>query len=254
MTLENVAGATSRSHLMTSGLLVAVLSGACAIGCSSDDAERANSRGTDGGGNPSGAAGGHNPFDTGGTTASGGAAFAGADSGGVDIGGASSTGGTPPVEYSEVGVCGQRGQGTVDQSTFAGYEEFYLIGEEGFGDEICVVRFEVSRVGPAPDGCDDPTADVDCVWTHLVEYGAGEVLTDVDGTCANSELGFDAARIDEVTGSQSAYGFVSEYAGHNSVLMAHDPATGSWDAFGNATWDPDSGAFRFDRRNGFCGY
>jgi hypothetical protein len=27
-----------------------------------------------------------------------------------------------------------------------------------------------------------------------------------------------------------------------------------WDAYGNATWDEAASAFRFDRRNGVCGY
>src|SRR5262249_15146015 len=138
--------------------------------------------------------------------------------------------------FTEVGVCGQRGMGTVDADSFDGWEEFYIIGEEGFGDDICVVRFDVKRAGAAPDGCDDPAADVDCLWTHEVQYSNPQVMTDMNGVCAKSDLGFDAAAIAEIEGSRVAYGFVSEYVGHNSVLLTYDEAMAKWVANGNATW------------------
>ncbi|HTV18348.1 MAG TPA: hypothetical protein VMG12_06745 [Polyangiaceae bacterium] len=163
-------------------------------------------------------------------------------------GSSGSTGAGGASGFAEMGVCGARGQSPVNADTFEGYEEFYLIGEDGFGEDICVVRFEVSRVGDAPAGCDD------CAWTHLVEYRNPEILTDVDDVCATSQLGMNSARIEEIDGSQAAYGFVYEYSGHVSVLMKYDEATGSWGPNGNATWSEETGELRFDRRDGFCGY
>jgi hypothetical protein len=155
---------------------------------------------------------------------------------------------------AQVGVCGQRGEATVDADSFSGFEEFYLIGEEGFGEDICVVRFDVARVGDAPDGCDDPAAGVDCLWTHLVELSNPSVVTDEGGVCAGSDLGLDAEAIAALDGSRVAYGFVSEFAGHNSVLLKYDDGLGRWDAHGNGTWDQGASAFRFDRRDGYCDY
>jgi hypothetical protein len=169
-------------------------------------------------------------------------------------GNAGGTGGSDPIEYTEVGVCGQRGEGTVNADEFSGYKEFYIIDDEGFGVDICVIRFDVTRVGAAPAGCDDPVEDRECLWTHQVEFSNPEIITDVDGVCANSQLGFDAARIAETDGSQDAYGFVSEYAGHDSILMRYDPATDTWDPFGRATYDPNTGTFSFDKRDGNCNY
>ena len=156
--------------------------------------------------------------------------------------------------FTQMGVCGQRGRSTVDTTRFEGYEEFYIIADRGFGDDICVVRFDVKRVGEAPAGCDNPTADVDCLWTHLIEYSHPTVMTDVDSVCAKSQRKLDAAAIDAIDGSRAAYGFVSEFAGHNSVLMKYDDAKMMWDAQGNATWDESASALRFDRRDGLCGY
>jgi hypothetical protein len=154
----------------------------------------------------------------------------------------------------QVGVCGQRGMSTVDETSFMGFEEFYVIGEEGFGDDICVVRFDVNRVGDAPGGCNDPAGDYECVWTHLVELSNPMVVTDESGVCASSELALDADAIAELDGSRAAYGFVPEFAGHNSVLLKYYDDMSKWDAFGMGTWDEGTGAFRFDHRDGLCDY
>jgi hypothetical protein len=175
-----------------------------------------------------------------------GAAGASAGAGGA---GAAGTGG-----FALVGVCGQRGEATVDATTYSGFEEFYLIDDEGFGEEICIVRFEAERVGDAPAGCDDPTADVDCLWTHLVELRNPTVMLDTDGACAGSELALDADAIAALTGTRSAYGFVSEFAGHNSVLMKYDDDLAAWDAYGNGNWNAETSELGFDHRDGFCGY
>jgi hypothetical protein len=193
------------------------------LGCSADSEDAAPSLG------------GASAVSNGGTSTAGGGTTA---NGGAGSGSA----------FAEVGVCGQRGEAPVSPTTFEGFEEFYLIGEEGFGDDICVVRFQVKRIGDAPSGC------TDCLWTHLVGYEMPSVLTDVDGVCANSELGLDTERTNAILSSTAAYGFVEEYSGHNSVLMKHDDATGTWQPFGNANWDAMTNAFRFDRRDGFCGY
>jgi hypothetical protein len=150
--------------------------------------------------------------------------------------------------FGEVGVCGHRGESTVDDSEFEGYEEYFLIGEEGFGDDLCVVRFEVTRVGDAPADCPD------CLWSHLVELGNPSTELDTDGVCAKSELGFDTARIAELDGIRIAYGFVPEFAGHVSVVMKYDEARGAWDAFGSASYDEATSTLKFERRNGICGY
>jgi hypothetical protein len=136
----------------------------------------------------------------------------------------------------------------VTLSAFDGFEEYYLIGEDGFGSDICIVRFDVTRVGGGPGGC------TDCEWSHEVELSNPTVIEDVNGVCEKSELGFGAAKLAEIDGSRAAYGYVYEFAGHNSVLMKYDDGLAAWDAFGNATWDDQAGAFDFDRRDGFCAY
>jgi hypothetical protein len=190
-------------------------------------------------------------------SATGGTAGEGSGNGGTAAGGTAAggmaPGGAAGEASSQVGVCGQRGESKVTATTFEGFEEFYLISEEGFGEDICVVRFDVARVGDGPAGCVDGE-DTPCVWSHLVQLSNPTVVTDEEGVCASSDLALDEAAIAEIDGSEAAYGFVAEFAGHNSVLLKQDPTSETWDPFGNATWDEETDAFRFDRRDGFCDY
>ncbi|HLV22453.1 MAG TPA: hypothetical protein VKZ49_16280 [Polyangiaceae bacterium] len=215
-----------------------------------------------------GATGGSSAAGAGGTggSADAGAAGAGANAtGGGGTGGSSGSGpgaagaaGTAGAAGSgavaRVGVCGVRSAGVVTADSFETYEEHYLLGDEGFGDALCVVRFDVRRAGDAPDGCDESAGQQDmCLWTHLVEYSNPSVLVDEDGACEDSELAMDSAAIAAIDGQQVAYGYVFEYQGHNSVLMRYDEARG-WQPGVNAGWSPETGDFQFDRRDGFCAY
>jgi hypothetical protein len=179
----------------------------------------------------------------------------GAGSGGVTTGaggavGTTSSGGTTTAStYPNVGVCGQRGQATADATSFDGWEERYIIGEQGFGTDVCAVRFTLERVGDAPGGC------TVCSWTHLLAYGSPTVITDTDGVCAQSDLALDADAIAKVAGTRVALGFAKQLGGaHGSARMIYNEATATWDVAGNATWNETSNAFNFDYRDGLCNY
>jgi hypothetical protein len=188
--------------------------------------------------------------DAGGTGGSAGSNAGAGSAGRGGTGGTSSAGqgGGGAGGFQEIGVCGHRGESRVNDGEFEGFEEYFLIGEEGFGEDICIVRFDVTRVGAAPAGC------TDCLWSHLVELGNPTTELDENGVCAKSQLAFDAARIGELDGARVAYGFVPEFAGHVSVVMKYDEALAAWDAFGSATYDEDAETLKFERRNGNCRY
>jgi hypothetical protein len=211
-------------------------------GTSGQSAAGAGAGGTTGdGGRAGGSSGGRSGAGSGGTSSG----MGGTGTGGTDAG--AGDGGS-----TQTGVCGQRGEATVNATEFTGFEEFFLISEEGFGEDICIVRFDVARVGDAPPDCSDD--GVACLWSHTVEFSNPSVVLDEDGVCADSELALDAAAIAEIDGSRASYGFVAEFAGHDRILMKYDEAMGIWNGYGNATYDEAAEAFRFDRRDGFCDY
>jgi hypothetical protein len=257
---------TLRAEKPLRGLALAVF--AFVLGCGSNEAPPAPDAGGTGGSAPATAgtgadAGGRagspevsgNAGTTSGSPSSGGAGGTGGagngGTGGAGSGGAGGTGGAGDGGtggFQEIGVCGHRGESSVNDGEFEGFEEYFLIGEEGFGEDICIVRFDVTRVGAAPAGC------TDCLWSHLVELGNPTTELDENGVCAKSQLAFDAARIGELDGARIAYGFVPEFAGHVSVVMKYDEALAAWDAFGSASYDEDAETLKFERRNGNCRY
>jgi hypothetical protein len=194
---------------------------------------------------------------TGGVVGSGGVVASGGTA--VGAGGAvSGTGGASPgaggtsdaaSTYPNVGVCGERGKATADATSFDGYEERYLIGEEGFGTDVCTLHFDLKRVGDAPAGC------TVCTWTHLLEYSNPSTVTDTAGVCALSDLALDAPAIAKIVGSRVAIGFAKQLGGaHGSARMTYVETTGTWEVTGNATWNETTRTFSFDYRNGFCNY
>ena len=194
---------------------------AVGLGCSSTSSQGSGSGGSTGSSGSSG---------TGGRTGSAGAT---GDAGG----------------YTRVAVCGSRGRATADATSYDGYEERFMIDDSGLGVDICVVRWDLKRVGAAPAGC------TVCSWTHLVEYSNPTVITDTGGVCANSDLHLDAAAIAAVVGTRASIGFASMLGGaHGSARMKYFDTTQMWDVFGNATWDTSTNSFRYDYRDGFCNY
>lgn len=217
-----------RQRFVSAGLFVAALSG---IACSGNDSAGAGSGGATGGNS------------SGGATATGGSAGAGTG------GKSSATGGSGPG-FLNAAVCGQRGSGTANATTYDGTAEFYIIGEAGLGTDVCSVRFDVKRVGPAehPDGC------ADCVWTHLVTYSNPTLVTNTDGACdANDSAPALDAMGTQITGTRIALGF-SKLAGHGDELMKYDDAMKKWVGIGRASWDEASGDLGYDIRTGTCSY
>jgi hypothetical protein len=158
-------------------------------------------------------------------------------------------GATTARTYPNAGVRGQRGQATADPTSFAGYEERYLIGESGFGIGLCVVRFAPTRGGDAPGG------GTVCTSSQLLEGGSPTVATDTDGVCAQSDLALDATAIAHLAGARDALGFARQLGGaHGSARMVYDEATATWNVAGNATWNEATRIFNFDCRDGLCNH
>jgi hypothetical protein len=87
-----------------------------------------------------------------------------------------------------------------------------------------------------------------------VEFSNPRVLVDDSGACENSDLALGEAKIAAISGTEASYGYVSEYHGHNNVLLKLDEGSGAWVPHGNAGWDESSGDFGFDYRDGACSF
>jgi hypothetical protein len=259
-----------RLTLAFSMLLGAAGLPACSDGAAGGDdgggAQGGSASGGDAGSTTGGSSTGGGSGSSTGGSATGGSSTVGssgaATTGGSSPGGSggSATGGSSGGGFTKTGVCGQRAEAMVTASTYAGYEEFYMVSQEvvddGRLDEfICLVRFDVTRVGTAPAGCVD-LENVPCEWTNQVEFSNPTVLMDVDGACAKNELMWNAAWREGINGTRASYGYVDMYQGHDSVVMkaAGTPGSETWAVYGRGAWDPMTGDFSFDNRLGACQY
>jgi hypothetical protein len=233
-----------RRHAVLFGVSL-FLTAAAGAGCGG------NGSGTPGSGGSSGTG----TAGSGGTTGTGGTTGGGGRGGTTGSGGTTGTGGSG---FTMVGVCGWRGSAMASATTFDGYEERFILGDEGLGGPVCVVRYDFKKVSMTPQpGCNvcEGTNCTPCEWTHVVEYSNPTVMLDMNGACANSELGFTTAKIQSYVGMRPSIGFVREVLGaHGSAMMKYDTAMQKWDVFGNATFDPAMGRFNHDYRDGICLY
>ena len=150
--------------------------------------------------------------------------------------------------YAHLGVCGVSGETTTGVETVSGYEEHYLIGEEGFGETLCRIRYPLLYIGEPDVPCDG------CAVSFAVERGEPDVVVNEENVCSTSELGLDDARMAALVGTQVALGYMAEYVGHANVLMQLDVSTGAWQATAFAAYDETTGILSFDQRDGYCGY
>jgi hypothetical protein len=242
---------------IATGMLFSVAS---ATGCSGSGGSGAGAGGRSG----ATSTGGTLASSTGGATVTGGIVAGGLGgmggtsdgSGGATTTNTSSDAGSP---YTNRGVQGERGQATADATSFTGYEERYIKGiPNGLGDDVCVVRFDLKRVGDAPAGC------TVCTWSHLIEYSNPQIMTNIDGVCALSDLALTSDTIQKIIGTRVAIGFASHPGGaHGSARMKYFESTQTWDVDGNATWDGfvtpgmdtlPTDAFGYDSKKGYCYY
>jgi len=188
---------------------------------------------------------------TSGTGTSGtGTSGTGTTGGSTSGGGSTTTGGAESNDggFTMVGLCGFSGEATVSVASYEGWEEYYLIGDEGYGAELCLVRYPVTVVADtiAPD-CPG------CLWAHVVEYGQPQITANVDGVCADSELGLTAEVIASYVGRRLTYGASADEYG-NGTFVVYAEGSGTWESGPEVTQGNLGAFFAYDGAYSACDY
>jgi hypothetical protein len=109
-------------------------------------------------------------------------------------------------------LMGRTGTGSVDGS-YSGTEEFYIIGDDGDGDDLCRVTYTLTAAAERKD-CDI------CEWAYDLQIGDVQVTADSDPGCSIAVgKGVDVSALE---GTVVSYGYVPEYYGHAEVLMVNE--------------------------------
>ncbi|MBT3220570.1 MAG: hypothetical protein HN348_15905, partial [Proteobacteria bacterium] len=104
------------------------------------------------------------------------------------------------------GMSGIDGGADCDGLTYDGWEELFLIGDEGKGDDICRLQVELDSVGV-------PRADCDiCTWAFDLEVTAASIVVESESGCA-AYLGIDSSNVGNLVGTTRAYGYTPNYFG-----------------------------------------
>lgn len=215
-------------------LALAMALSACGSG---DDAAPGGQAGSSGAGGAVGASG----ASTGGDGGTGGSA----------TGGDSGTGGS---DFQNVGLCAFQGAGVWESGSYSGTHDLILVGDQGVGEDLCVVRFDANTVAEPEVPCMGAGAQEPCSFGTVVELSDPVTVTDVDGACGNSERALDEAGIAARVGERIGMGYAPESTGHGNILVRFDEARMTWVEWGSATFDPDTGDLSYRHNDGVCNY
>ncbi|MEE2751456.1 MAG: hypothetical protein VX519_08490 [Myxococcota bacterium] len=142
------------------------------------------------------------------------------------------------------GLQGRAVQALVGDGSFEGHEEVYFVSESGMGADVCRFRYALSSQGVRQD-CDS------CDWAFDLTVSGVELLFEEEPGCLET-LGTDSSGLGSLEGQVVSYGYTEEYFGHAQVVLMEVGT--AWAAVANAAWDPATGAFSFDWREGYVEY
>ena len=156
--------------------------------------------------------------------------------------------GTPPPP--PMGLLSRQGTGVIDATpSYTGSEALVFVGDEGYGQELCRISYDLTSTAPRPD-CPG------CGWAFDLVVSNVVVETDVDEACALSlatEFSL-APSVDDLDGLALSYGYHPDYFGHAQVLMFYDEDSSAWRGLTVAVYDDQKMTIAYDLVDGLHEY
>ncbi len=160
----------------------------------------------------------------------------------ADTGGPVDTGPTDtgPEDTGEVevlvGLQGRMGELTRTDTSLTGWEQMYFVADEGEGDDLCRIQYDVNSTGTRDD-CDICNEEDDegnpYGWAFDITFSNPTIVSEAGPGCLNT-LGYDKTNISDLEGTTRAMGYTPEYIGHASVILIE--LEGVWTAVANAEY------------------
>lgn len=140
----------------------------------------------------------------------------------------------PPLEgYSGQAVAGHEG--------YSGTEEWFFVADEGDGEDICRIRYELEN-GDARTDCQTPHSHSSCIWAWDVTISSAEIVSESGMGCEGA-CGVTTANVSDLDGTTWGIGYNPDYYGTANVLV-RDMGEG-WFAAAFADWYEDEGTFTY---------
>jgi hypothetical protein len=148
---------------------------------------------------------------------------------------------TTPTTSPSMGELTRVGEALVDGS-YIGSERMILVGDEGYGDIVCHVEYDMTSIASRTD-C------INCLWAWDVEISNATSVVDTEACAA---VGLTSADVAALDGQVLGYGYDADYVGHAQILMFWDGA--EWSAGSYAGWDEATQLFDYDWLDGLHAY
>ncbi len=139
---------------------------------------------------------------------------------------------------------GQAQVSLVDPASYSGQEIWTFTADSGAGEEICRIQYALASTGVRSD-CDL------CDWAFDVSLSGAEFVSETDPGCA-AVFGIGPGNVGDLNGLWAGYGYSAEYFGHAAVFLLE--VEGEWVALSNALFDEASGAYSYERLDGYVAY
>ena len=152
---------------------------------------------------------------------------------------------TGPAE--RIGLEARAGQAQVslvDPASYSGQEIWTFTADSGAGEEICRIQYALTSTGVRSD-CDL------CDWAFDVSLSEAEFVSESDPGC-EAVFGIGPGNVGDLNGLWAGYGYSAEYFGHAAVFLLE--VEGEWVALSNALFDEASGAYSYERLDGYVAY
>ncbi len=140
-----------------------------------------------------------------------------------------------------IGLSGKMGEAVAIGGAYTGTEDMYFIAEDGDGEDVCRIRYDVTSTAERSD-CE--IYDWVCDWAFDMVVSNPAVVAESDVGC-EGVFGLDEAGVAALAGTEFTRGYLPEYFGHTTVLLELQPDD-TWAPFCNATWDAGTGAVEYN--------
>jgi hypothetical protein len=152
---------------------------------------------------------------------------------------------TAPAE--RIGLEARTGQAQVslaNPASYSGQETWTFTADSGAGEEVCRIQYALHSTGARLD-CDL------CDWAFDVSLLEAEFVSEADPGC-EAVFGIGSGNVGDLNGVWAGYGYSAEYFGHAAVFFLE--VEGEWVALGNAEFDEATGAYSYERLDGYVAY
>jgi len=127
---------------------------------------------------------------------------------------------------------------------YDGQEIWTFTGDSGAGEEICRIQYALNSTGVRED-CDI------CDWAFDVSISEAEFVSESEPGC-RATFGIGPENVGDLNGLWAGYGYSAEYFGHAAVFLLE--TEGEWVAVSNAVFDEATGAYSYERLDGYVAY